>query len=271
VEAQEIISSGLLELYAAGLTSKEESLQVEAWINEFPEVAEELVEIQSTIETYAIANAIQPDPSVKEKLLAQINKEGNTKAIPIQKATAKVVKMPSSWKWVAAASVLLLMGNIALNVSIYNKYDTASKDLQQIQQQLANATQTDSSMKQDMSLMKEDMSVVQSKYSEPVALHGMGVAPDAAAKIFWMKNTGDVYVDPSNLPDVEPGKQFQLWAIVDGKPMDAGMIITFTKGEKYHIQKMKSFGKAEAFAITIEKEGGSPTPTMDKMVVMGKL
>jgi anti-sigma-K factor RskA len=102
-------------------------------------------------------------------------------------------------------------------------------------------------------------------------LHGMGVAPDAAAKIFWMKNTGEVYVDPSNLPELQPGKQFQLWAIVDGKPVDAGMILTSKQGDKYRIQKMRSFGKAEAFAITIEKAGGSPTPTMDQMVVMGKM
>jgi hypothetical protein len=27
------------------------------------------------------------------------------------------------------------------------------------------------------------------------------------------------------------------------------------------MQKMKSFGKAEAFAISLEKEGGNPTPT----------
>jgi len=39
----------------------------------------------------------------------------------------------------------------------------------------------------------------------------------------------------------------------------------------YKIQKMKSFGKAEAFAITLEKEGGSPTPTMTEMYVMAKI
>ena len=39
----------------------------------------------------------------------------------------------------------------------------------------------------------------------------------------------------------------------------------------YHIQKMKSFGHAEAFAITLEKTGGSPTPTMDEMYVISKI
>jgi anti-sigma-K factor RskA len=65
--------------------------------------------------------------------------------------------------------------------------------------------------------------------------------------------------------------QYQLWAIVDGKPFDAGLLIeTKTADNKYNIQKMKSFGKAEAFAITLEKKGGSATPSMDKMYVISK-
>jgi anti-sigma-K factor RskA len=39
----------------------------------------------------------------------------------------------------------------------------------------------------------------------------------------------------------------------------------------YHIQKMRSFGKAQVFAITLEKAGGSPTPTMDQMIVQAKI
>ena len=85
-----------------------------------------------------------------------------------------------------------------------------------------------------------------------------------------MKNTGEVYIDPSNLPEAPSGKQYQLWAIVDGKPVDGGLIISTKKGDKYQIQKMKTFGKAEAFAVTLETTGGNPTPKGD-MYVMGKM
>jgi len=271
LEINDIISSGLLELYAAGLASEDEALQVQQWIKQYPEVAAEFDEIQSYVESYAQANAIEPDASVKESLFEKINAHKQAPVIPIQRSISKTSVVPFYLKWAIAASLILLIGSIVLNISLYNKYNEASgqyadanKNLQQTQQQLADAMQSNSSM-------KEDMNIVQSKYSEPVALHGMGVAPDAAAKIFWMKNSGEVYVDPSNLPDIPEGKQFQLWAIVDGKPVDAGMILTTTKGDKYRIQKMKTFGAAQAFAITIEKAGGSPTPTMDQMVVMGKM
>ena len=82
-----------------------------------------------------------------------------------------------------------------------------------------------------------------------------------------MKNTGEVFIDPSNLPDVPKGMQYQLWAIVDGKPVDGGLI---KSDNKSHIQKMKSFGRAEAFAVTLETEGGNPTPK-GNMYVMGKI
>jgi anti-sigma-K factor RskA len=117
--------------------------------------------------------------------------------------------------------------------------------------------------------MSHDLDVVTNKYAMPVVLNGTPHAPDALAKIFWMKNTGQVYIDPTNLPKVPTGKQYQLWGIVDGKPVSGGMIET-SKGV-YQIQKMKSFGKVDAFAITLEKAGGSPTPTMDEMIVSAKM
>ncbi|HTB51725.1 MAG TPA: anti-sigma factor [Ferruginibacter sp.] len=269
MQANDIISSGLLELHATGLSSGEEALQVEQWIKTHPEVAAEFTAIQKGLEAYAQANAVQPSPSLKEKIVSEINTKKGVKVVA-PNTDAKTYVSPF-WKYAAAASIILFVSSAVLNVSLYNKVDEAGKNLQQTQESLAALQQSNEDMKGSNQAMKEDMSVVQSKYSEPVMMHGMGVAPNAVAKIFWMKNTGDVYIDPSNLPDVPSDKQLQLWAIIDGKPVDAGMIITATNGDKYRIQKMKTFGRADAFAITIENKGGSPAPTMDKMVVMAKL
>jgi anti-sigma-K factor RskA len=270
VQANDIISSGLLELYATGLSSQEENLQVEQWIKIYPEVAKEFSAIQTGLESYAQTQAIQPDASVKAKIFSQIKNDKKATVIPFTTTKGKVYVTPF-WKYAAAAAIILFISSAILNVSLYNKVDEAGKNLEQTQQTLASLQESNKAIEGSNEAMKQDMSVVQSKYSEPVALHGIGVAPTAVAKIFWMKNTGDVYIDPSNLPDVPSDQQLQLWAIVDGKPVDAGMIVTATDGQKFRIQKMKSFGRAEAFAITIEKKGGSPTPTMDKMVVMGKM
>lgn len=267
MELKDIISSGLLEAYILGLTSPEEAIQVGQWIKDYPEVRTELNNIELAMESYGMANAVEPSKDMKDKIFTSIESQPNIENF---KSAAKVYSISPFWKWAAAASVILLIGSAILNVVYYNKYDNINTAYQQSQQQLTAQNEQIADMNNDLSVMHQDMNVVQSKYSEPVALHGLEAAPDAAAKIFWMKNTGEVYIDPTNLPDAPAGKQYQLWAIVDGKPVDGGMIVKTKKGDKYQIQKMKTFGKAEAFAVTLEKEGGNPTP-QGTMYVMGKM
>ena len=262
----EIISSGLLELYALGLASPQETIEVEEWVSQYPEIKQEIEAIEMTLESYAQAHAIDPSPLVKEKILLQISQaeQKSIYNVPASEAKAQsnIYRIPSFFKLAAAAIFILLIGSIILTYSYYSKYQSASRELQLAQEKIDQQNQANTAMKTDIDVMTD-------KNSQPVVLKGTPHAPDALAKIYWMKTTGDVYVDPSNLPGVPAGKQYQLWAIVDGKPVDAGMIST-EKGI-YHIQKMKSFGHAEAFAITLEKTGGSPTPTMDEMYVISKI
>ena len=269
MEAKDIISSGILELYTTGIASRAEVILVQQYVIQYAEVAAELAQIETGMESYAKTFAAQPDPSVKGKIFARINNEENSASkviLPIDNSSqpkAKIIEIKPYWKFATAASVALLFGSIALNLLMYNQRHDTAKNLQQTEQELAN-------LKEENKLMVGDMQVVQNKYSKPVSLHGLEAAPDAAAKIFWMENTGEVYIDPSNLPETPTGMQYQLWAIVDGKPVDGGMILTSKKGDKYRIQKMKTFGKAEAFAVTLETQAGNTTPK-GPMFVMGKM
>jgi anti-sigma-K factor RskA len=171
-------------------------------------------------------------------------------------APAVIYSLNPFYKWAIAASIILLIGSIVLNYTFYNKYKNATEDLLVAQQEVKQQQQLAQEMREENKVMKDPNAIT-------VALKGK-----ALAKIFWIKNTGDVFVDPSNLPQAPSGMQYQLWAIVDGKPVDAGMITT-EKGI-YRIQKMKSFGKAEAFAITLETAGGHPAP-QGEMIVQAKI
>ena len=252
MEKQEIISSGLLEMFVIGAVSSEESAHVELLRAQYPEVNEEIINIENAFEAYAFANAVVPSVSVKNNIFSAINSTNQIKTIDNSISTGRVVAMSPLRNIAAAAAILLLIGSSVLNFFYYNKYKDVNDKYVESQQQIA-------SLNQHLTEVDKDMSIVQSKYSEPVSLKGLEAAPEAAAKIFWMKNTGEVYVDPTNMPMAPTGKQYQLWAIVDGKPVDAGMI-TSKDGKKYTIQKMKSFGKAQAFAITLETEIGNTQP-----------
>jgi anti-sigma-K factor RskA len=69
------------------------------------------------------------------------------------------------------------------------------------------------------------------------------------------------------LPMPPSDKQYQLWALKDGKPYDAGV---FDMTGDMHMMPVK-IGEADAFAVTLEKKGGSPTPTLTQLYMMGKI
>ena len=262
MNAQEIISSGTLELYCMGLTSAAENVEVTQCVKEYPEVAAEIEAIQSALEDYARINAVEPNVSVKEKIFASINKE---KAAPVVnlKTIAKVYSISPAWKYAAAASIVLLVGSLILNYTFYNKYQSANTALA--------STKTELQQQKDLaSTMNDDMGVMTNKNAMPVSLAPMPDVPEAAARIYWMQNTKEVYIDPSNLPQVPAGKQYQFWAIVDGKPVNGGIITTEINGRKVHIQKMKSFGKAQAFAVSLE-DAGPEKPVPTKVMVAGNI
>ena len=247
-----------------GISSPEETQIVEDGLNEFPGLKQELNDIEALLEAYAQAHAMQSSATVKEKVFSQIaampaKKNPVAQTIPI---TRNVYRIPPIFKLIAAVLLVLLVEGIILIYSFYHKYHDTLDDLQLAQEKIEQQEKANFAM-------SSDLTVITDKHALPVILNGTPKAPGALAKLFWMKNTGQVYIDPSNLPEVPAGKQYQLWAIVDGQPVDGGMIAT--KKGIYHIQKMKSFGKVEAFAITLEKAGGSPTPTMDEMVVIAKM
>ena len=268
MNAQEIISSGILELFSMGLTSAAETAEVNQWAAQYPEVAAEIEAIQTGLEKYALTHAIAPAALVKDKIFSAINSKSVAPVVDLKTSdnnTAKIYSISPVWKYAAAASIILLVGSLIFNYTFYNKYQTANTELA--------TTQSELQQQKDMAdAMKKEFDVIGDKNAKPFILAGMPDVPDADARIYWMKNTGDVYIDPSNLPQPEKGKQYQFWAIVDGVPVSGGMIDTNIEinGKKVRLQKMKSFGQAQAFAVSLE-DAGPEKPAPSKVVVLGKI
>ena len=96
---------------------------------------------------------------------------------------------------------------------------------------------------------------------------GTQVAPTSSANIYWDSASSNVYLIVKNMPKLPSVQQYQLWALIDNKPKDLGV---FDATDQNVILKMKNTQKAQAFAITIEKQGGSPSPDLQKLQSMGK-
>ena len=78
-------------------------------------------------------------------------------------------------------------------------------------------------------------------------------------------------MDITNLPSPAADKQYQLWAIVDGAPVDMGVFDLASAETDTTFQNVPFIENPQAFAVTLEPKGGSTNPTLDQMYVVGNV
>jgi anti-sigma-K factor RskA len=275
VNTQEYISSGIVESYVFGLASQEEQVEFERMCAAYPEVKAAREAFELTLEQQALNQAVEPPAYIKNKIFSAIATESvqpktnnsPATAIPFQQPPV----VPMRWyRYVAAASVVLLLGSTALNFYFFTRYKDYSAKYDQLvanQTQMASANQTLQTKLQDYELA---LNMIKDPQMAVVKMPGLPTSPDPAslATVYWDTRSKDVYLLVNSLPQPATDKQYQLWALVDGKPVDAGV---FDVKEGLSFVKMKNIPKAQAFAVTLEKRGGSLTPTMEAMYVLGKV
>jgi anti-sigma-K factor RskA len=261
VNIQEYISSGIVESYVLGLADAGERAEFEQLCRKYPELVKAREQFEEQLEKHALANVVKPPAAVRQKVLAAVQEIAaqSTQKIPAMETTTTPVRRMNVWRWVAAAAVVLLA------VNVYMAYTASQKneDLAAMNRDLQ--TRLDSSDNVLQRIIAERNDIVD-KGTIVVNLEGTKNAPQAAASIFWDSAKANVYLVVQNMPKLPNDKQYQLWAIIDGVPKDLGV---FDVKDENMIIKMTGVQKAQAFAITIEKQGGNPTPTLDSMQVMG--
>lgn len=275
------IDSGILEEYALGLVSPQEKQEVECLTRIYPELKAELELIEKALEQYALQHGVPVPSRVKETIFAQMqfgpvpteaetdvpetstDVANESEAQPFQPEAAAI--RPLWGKLAVAASIVLaLFGAWAAY-----QYTAARKENERLALQVESLNGQTSTLQQRADYNE----ALAANYRNPdvkiVKMPGLEKAPDSEVIALWNQKTNEVLLDIRNLPAAPTGKQYQLWTIVDGKPVDMGMIDDNFQGR---LLKMKnSSPNAVAFAITLEDDGGRPTPTMEDMVVMGQV
>ncbi len=249
MNVQEYISSGIVEGYVLGLVSDEERNEFEKLCLQYPELLQARTAFELALEKQAMENALSPSADLKDRIFTEINAGG--KILPMHTAPVRNL----NWlKYAAAACFILLAGSLYWNISLYNKNKSLKSNYD-------NTVARLNDMEKDIQVLQQNPSV------KMASMKGLDVSPQSYATVYWDTTSHDVYLLTNNLPIPASDKQYQLWAIFNGKPVDLGVFDI--KKERLLIQAHNAQG-AEAFAITLEKKGGSPTPE-GTMYVMGKL
>jgi Anti-sigma-K factor rskA len=110
---------------------------------------------------------------------------------------------------------------------------------------------------------------VQSLQSQPqgpqmVELGGTGTEQGARAELVTLEGDRAVLV-VENMPPVPEEKTYQIWVIENDVPKPSGLFEP--KKEWVAVVVENPLDGADAIAVSVEPEGGSPKPTTDPMLV----
>lgn len=283
MDIKEYIASGIIDSYVLGSVSDQERREVQCLSSIYPEIKAELQEAEQAMEDYARSIAVNPPESLKNSILAKIreteqetSEEKTIVALPQQKEAAnetpetKVIPISGIYKFSAAASVLVIIGLSLLYLNSATRANGLEQDLTALEEKAEENQETLEnkllSMQSSLYAMQEREAFINAPNTQKLLLEPTGVEPGANATAYFDRNTGNVILASNGLPTPTSGKQFQLWAIADGVPVDLGVL---DKDSVYSPTISVKNANIQAFAITLEKEGGSPTPTMDQMYVYG--
>jgi len=248
VNLKEYIASGIIESYVMGLASETERAEFEQMCAQHPELVAERRKFEESLETYASEQAVRPPTEVKAKILkAIITMESSTKLRGI-----------GLLRFVAAAAVILFIGMVVL----YYQVNQQNKELANTNKELLDKVNAD---EVTINKIKREVSIPNTTI---ISMVGTKRAPQSAANVYWDSTNSNVYLMVTNMPQLPSDKQYQLWALIDKTQKSLGV---FDATDQNIILKMDSTKKAQAFAITIEKRGGKPHPTLDSLTTMCKI
>ena len=270
-DVKTFIESGILELYVLGDVSAAEKLQVEAMVQKHPVVRAELEEMEKALESYAFANAVEPSKTQRDKILnSLVTNLADDNTFSKNEAPAnKVIQMPlpvasNFYKYAFAASVALLLVSIIALYNLNNKLDQKTHEL------IAANTQNQH-FAQRVNLMNDQLGVFRDTTYKVLRLKGTKNLPAGGVLVAWNPVKKKVMLDLNTLdmPVNDKDHQYQLWALVNGKPVDLG-VFDKSATDTADMKQMKSVALAQAFAVTREPRGGSVNPTMSEMMLIGQ-
>jgi anti-sigma-K factor RskA len=249
----------LLPLYAVGALDPGEERDMEAHLRSCAECQSELASFRGDAALLALS-AVGPAPPqrARQRLLAAVANEPRKQA---GRPAMIIGTLRPHWLTFApmAAAVLLAIFSLMLwraESRLQIRLEQAQAELRDTQQQL----QKD----------EELVALLNSPESMRVTLVAAKTPAQPQAKTVYSPKMGRLLLVAGNLQPLPQNKVYELWLLpMNGEaPMPAGTFRTDAQGNATMDHQMPETGiAAKGFAITMEPEGGSSTPTLPIMMI----
>jgi len=242
-----------LALHALGSLEGEERLALEKHLQECASCRRELESLRGDLALLSLSTAgPKPPARSRERLMAALARE------PRRGTTAPPRR---SW-WVLApslaAAALVLLAIFLMRQNSALRQQIAGMDYDAVAQQV------------ELRRAREIVSTLTANDAMRVTLVAAKTPPQPQGKAIYVRDRSSLIFIASNMPAAPPEKAYELWLIpTSGAPILAGVFRPDAHGSATVVNPPLPAGiEAKAFAITIEPEAGSTTPTMP-VVMLG--
>ena len=255
------IESGILELYVCGLLSPEQNTEIFEKAQNNPEIQDEINAIEKSLvalsSSFSPLNSVENFDRIKEKL----------------KVKQKVKKEKKSTKthflynfgWFVSAIMCIAF------CYFYNRMSQTENLLNQAESKSIALQREIEKGKEKNKEIQKCLSIIRNKNQTIINLVGQPITPNTQAKLYWNKYTQEVFIDASGLPSPPSGMVYQVWSFKLNplRPTNIGLLNNFDANE-LRLFGVQSIVEADTFGITLEPKGGSFSPTIEELYVLGK-
>ncbi|MCH2042775.1 MAG: anti-sigma factor [Saprospiraceae bacterium] len=289
MDIKSFIASGILEDYVMGLTSEQETQAVQCLSKIYPEILQEVQALEVTMENLALSMQVAPSAGLRNQILQSIEQEiateqeqtpssqSNSVITTAKTQSTEEKPTPSKINYLLLGFLVLLVIGISLityyGISAQSTIANQQQSIAELEQKinaldLSLDTQREEQveLEEKLKLKKMQLAMVQAKGTKHIVMKGK--TKKCESIIYWNALDASTCLFIRHLPPKKVSEDYQLWAIIDDKPVDLGIV---SEGMFKELSMVKSVKKPDAFAITIEPKGGSAKPNLDKLCTFGKV
>lgn len=253
------IGPALLEQYILGLTTDDESQQIEQFLAQNPSMAQDIEEGQKAIEAMAMEYALQPPAELRQRVMKAV-KEPPT---PMPSIKPQI----PSYSWITGVAAVFAIGLGLLTFVLYQQQVQMEAQIASLGREIQQLQQQNTQLVSQKNTINQQFTVLKDVNTAHVHLTGSQLSPKALIVVYWNETDEHALLNIVSLPDIPTDKSLQLWADVEGEMIDMGIL----ENNNSQLISIPFIPNAEAFNLTLEPKGGNTRPTVDKIFANGKL
>jgi anti-sigma-K factor RskA len=207
---------------------------------------------------------VAPPAALRARVLEAATSTAHGSVVPF--APRPVLVRTSRWPWLvaAAAAAVAVITSIGWSraVAEVQRLESTVADLRTAAATLLNVR---ADYDREQAARLRAASILGAPDVSVTPLDGIVPADRARARVYLSPSRG-LLMAAEGLPPLPTGRVYQLWTIVAGQPVSAGLFAPDAEG-RGDVMGAAPGGPAQAFAVTLEPEGGVPAPTGAKVLL----